>query len=383
MSDILKSYFSHKDIKHINNSASKHLKLNKERLKLFNCGLFLSESNILKIPMNKLKEHNKICNTIESNDCYNTKSFRLRNKNGNLFLKDKVFQNFLDRIEKKNMERINHNSPLFQNLSSKYILRKKISENETENNESFNLEDNKDKNEFIPKKLSNNEKKKVNEIINSFLNKEENNDKKTIFYHANSSQYLKFRKRRKKYYTKELFPREKSINPKAYIEYNFRAEPNNKKLFKSYGIQVKCLNNEEENREKILKRVNESDNIRSSIGKMEVNSELKNYDNELKRIEIAYFADKNNYRFNTIDNEANIRNNSRSRIGKKVFKIDKSNEDLITFDRKMNIAVTNTQNTLKYLQELSDKNVVLIKKIIDLFYNNKNSSSKNLLNKIS
>ena len=383
MSDILKSYFSHKDIKHINNSASKHLKLNKERLKLFNCGLFLSESNILKIPMNKLKEHNKICNTIESNDCYNTKSFRLRNKNGNLFLKDKVFQNFLDRIEKKNMERINHNSPLFQNLSSKYILRKKISENETENNESFNLEDNKDKNEFIPKKLSNNEKKKVNEIINSFLNKEENNDKKTIFYHANSSQYLKFRKRRKKYYTKELFPREKSINPKAYIEYNFRAEPNNKKLFKSYGIQVKCLNNEEENREKILKRVNESDNIRSSIGKMEVNSELKNYDNELKRIEIAYFADKNNYRFNTIDNEANIRNNSRSRIGKKVFKIDKSNEDLITFDRKMNIAVTNTQNTLKYLQELSDKNVVLIKKIIDLVYNNENSSSKNLLNKIS
>lgn len=383
MSDILKSYFSHKDIKHINNSASKHLKLNKERLKLFNCGLFLSESNILKIPMNKLKEHNKICNTIESNDCYNTKSFRLRNKNGNLFLKDKVFQNFLDRIEKKNMERINHNSPLFQNLSSKYILRKKISENETENNECFNLEDIKDKNEFISKKLSNNEKKKVNEIINSFLNKEENNDKKTIFYHANSSQYLKFRKRRKKYYTKELFPREKSINPKAYIEYNFRAEPNNKKLFKSYGIQVKCLNNEEENREKILKRVNESDNIRSSIGKMEVNSELKNYDNELKRIENAYFADKNNYRFNTIDNEANIRNNSRSRIGKKVFKIDKSNEDLITFDRKMNIAVTNTQNTLKYLQELSDKNVVLIKKIIDLVYNNENSSSKNLLNKIS
>ena len=383
MSDILKSYFSHKDIKHINNSASKHLKLNKERLKLFNCGLFLSESNILKIPMNKLKEHNKICNTIESNDCYNTKSFRLRNKNGNLFLKDKVFQNFLDRIEKKNMERINHNSPLFQNLSSKYILRKKISENETENNESFNLEDIKDKNEFIPKKLSNNEKKKVNEIINSFLNKEENNDKKTIFYHANSSQYLKFRKRRKKYYTKELFPREKSINPKAYIEYNFRAEPNNKKLFKSYGIQVKCLNNEEENREKILKRVNESDNIRSSFGKIEVNSELKNYDNELKRIENAYFADKNNYRFNTIDNEANIRNNSRSRIGKKVFKIDKSNEDLITFDRKMNIAVNNTQNTLKYLQELSDKNVVLIKKITDLVYNNENSSSKNLLNKIS
>ena len=383
MSDILKSYFSHKDIKHINNSASKHLKLNKERLKLFNCGLFLSESNILKIPMNKLKEHNKICNTIESNDCYNTKSFRLRNKNGNLFLKDKVFQNFLDRIEKKNMERINHNSPLFQNLSSKYILRKKISENETENNESFNLEDIKDKNEFIPKKLSNNEKKKVNEIINSFLNKEENNDKKTIFYHANSSQYLKFRKRRKKYYTKELFPREKSINPKAYIEYNFRAEPNNKKLFKSYGIQVKCLNNEEENREKILKRVNESDNIRSSFGKIEVNSELKNYDNELKRIENAYFSDKNNYRFNTIDNEANIRNNSRSRIGKKVFKIDKSNEDLITFDRKMNIAVTNTQNTLKYLQELSDKNVVLIKKITDLVYNNENSSSKNLLNKIS
>jgi len=383
MSDILKSYFSHKDIKHINNSASKHLKLNKERLKLFNCGLFLSESNILKIPTNKLKEHNKICNTIESNDCYNTKSFRLRNKNGNLFLKDKVFQNFLDRIEKKNMERINHNSPLFQNLSSKYILRKKISENETENNESFNLEDIKDKNEFIPKKLSNNEKKKVNEIINSFLNKEENNDKKTIFYHANSSQYLKFRKRRKKYYTKELFPREKSINPKAYIEYNFRAEPNNKKLFKSYGIQVKCLNNEEENREKILKRVNESDNIRSSFGKIEVNSELKNYDNELKRIENAYFSDKNNYRFNTIDNEANIRNNSRSRIGKKVFKIDKSNEDLITFDRKMNIAVTNTQNTLKYLQELSDKNIVLIKKITDLVYNNENSSSKNLLNKIS
>jgi hypothetical protein len=382
MSDILKSYFSHEDIKHIKNSASKHLKLNKERLKLINCGLFLSESNILKIPINKLKEHNKICNSIESNDCYNTRSFRLRNKKGNFFFKDIVYPNFLDRIEKKNMEKINHNSPLFQNLSSKYILRKKISENETENDESI-LEDIKDRNEFKPKKLSKNEKKEVNKIINSFLNKEENNDKKTIFYHANSSQYLKFRKRRKKYYTKELFPREKSINPKAYIEYNFRADPNNKKLFKSYGIQVKCLNNEEENREKILKRVNESDKIRSSIGKMEVNSDAKNYDNELKRIENVFFADKNNYRFNTLDNEANIRNNSRNKIGKKIFKIDKSNEDLLTFDRKMNIAVTNTQNTLKYLKELSDKNVVLIKKINDLVYNDENSSSKNLLNNIS
>jgi len=378
MSDILKSYFSHKDIKYINNSASKHLKLNKERLKLFNCGLFLSESNILKIPMNKLKEHNKINNTIESNDCYTAKSFRLRNKKGNMFLKDKVYQNFLDRIEKKNMEKINHNTPLFQNLSSKYILRKKISENETENNESINLEDIKDKNEFIPKKLSTNEKKKVNDIINSFLNKEEKNDKKIIFYHANSSQYLKFRKKRKKYYSKELFPREKSINPKAYIEYNFRADPNNKKLFKSYGIQVQCLNNEEENREKIIKRVNASNNFRSSIGKIEVNSYAKKYDNELKRIENAFYSDKSSHRFNTIDNENNIRNNIRNRNGKKIYKIDKSNEDLITFDRKMNIAVTNTQNTLKYLKELSDKNVVLIKKITDLVYNDENSSKNNL-----
>ena len=383
MSDILKSYFSHKDIKHINNSASKNLKLNKERLKLFNCGLFISESNILKIPRNKLKEHNKICNTIDSNDGYNTKSFRLRNKKGNIFLKDKVYQNFLDRIEKKNMEKINHNSPLFQNLSSKYILRKKINENETENNESFILEDIKDKNEFISKKLSNNDKEKVNEIINSFLNKEENKDKKTMFYHANSSQYLKFRKRRKKYYTKELFPREKSINPKAYIEYNFRADPNNKQLFKSYGIQVKCLNNQEEHRVKILKRVNESDKLRNKFGKIEVNTDAKTYDNELKRIENVFFADKSNYRFNTIDNEPNIRNNIRSRIGKKVFQIDKSNEDKITFDRKMNIAITSTENTLKYLKELSDKNVVLIKKISDLVYNDKNSSKKNLLNKMS
>ena len=373
MSDILKSYFSHEDIKHINSSASKHLKLNKERLKLINCGLFLSESNILKIPINKLKEHNKICNSIESNDCYNTRSFRLRNKKGNFFFKDKVYPNFLDRIEKKNMEKINHNSPLFQNLSSKYILRKKISENETENDESI-LEDIKDRNEFKPKKLSKNEKKEVNKIINSFLNKEENNDKKTIFYHANSSQYLKVRKRRKKYYTKELFPREKSINPKAYIEYNFRADPNNKKLFKSYGIQVKCLNNEEENREKILKRVNESDKIRNSFGKIEVNSIAKNYDNELKRIENVFFADKNSYRFNTLDNENDIRDN-RNRRERKIFKIDKSNEDLLTFDRKMNIAVTNTQNTLKYLKELSDKNDVLIKKITDLVYNDDNSST--------
>jgi hypothetical protein len=373
MSDILKSYFSHEDINHINSSASKHLKLNKERLKLINCGLFLAESNILKIPINKLKEHNKICNSIESNDCYNTRSFRLRNKKGNFFFKDIVYPNFLDRIEKKNMEKINHNSPLFQNLSSKYILRKKISENETENDESI-LEDIKDRNEFKPKKLSKNEKKEVNKIINSFLNKEENNDKKTIFYHANSSQYLKFRKRRKKYYTKELFPREKSINPKAYIEYNFRADPNNKKLFKSYGIQVKCLNNEEENREKILKRVNESDKIRNSFGKIEVNSIAKNYDNELKRIENVFFADKNSYRFNTLDNENDIRDN-RNRRERKIFKIDKSNEDLLTFDRKMNIAVTNTQNTLKYLKELSDKNDVLIKKITDLVYNDDNSST--------
>ena len=194
---------------------------------------------------------------------------------------------------------------------------------------------------------------------------------------------MKFRKRRKKYYNKELFPREKSINPKAYIEYNFRADPNNKQLFKSYGIQVKCLNNQEEHRVKILKRVNESDKLRNKFGKIEVNSDAKNYDNELKRIENVFFADKSNYRFNTIDNEPNIRNNIRSRIGKKVFQIDKSNEDKITFDRKMNIAITSTENTLKYLKELSDKNVVLIKKISDLVYKDEHSSNKNLLNKIS
>lgn len=381
MTDILKSYFSHKDIKYINNSASKNLNLNKERLKLFNCGLFLSESNILKLPTNKLKENNRICNTIETNEYYNTKSFSLRNRKENIFLKDKVYQNFLDRIEKKNIEKNNNNSPLFQNLSSKYILKKKINENETENNDFINLESIKDKKEYLPKKMSNNQKQKVNDIINSFFNKEENSDKKTIFYHANSSQYLKFKKRRRKFYSKEQFPREKSIDPKAYIEYNFRADPNNKKLFKSYAIQVKCLNNEEEHRKKILKRVNESDKYRNSIGKLEVSSEANTYENELKRIENIYFNDKSSHRFNTIDNETKIRNESRNRIGKKMFQIDKSNEDLITFDRKMNIAVTHTQNTLKYLKELSDKNVILIKKITDLVYNH--SSSKNLLNKIS
>ena len=49
----------------------------------------------------------------------------------------------------------------------------------------------------------------------------------------------------------------------------------------------------------------------------------------------------------------------------------------------MNIAITSTENTLKYLKELSDKNVVLIKKISDLVYKDENSSKKNLLNKIS
>ena len=252
---------------------------------------------------------------------------------------------------------------------------------DTLDNDFINLESIKDKKEYLPKKMSNNQKQKVNDIINSFFNKEENSDKKTIFYHANSSQYLKFKKRRRKFYSKEQFPREKSIDPKAYIEYNFRADPNNKKLFKSYAIQVKCLNNEEEHRKKILKRVNESDKYRNSIGKLEVSSEANTYENELKRIENIYFNDKSNHRFNTIDNETKIRNESRNRIGKKMFKIDKSNEDLITFDRKMNIAVTHTQNTLKYLKELSDKNVILIKKITDLVYNH--SSSKNLLNKIS
>ena len=382
MSDILKSYLSHKNFRHINNSASKYLNLNKERQKLFNCGLFLSENNILKIPINILKERNKICNTVESNDYYNSKSLRLKNQNENIILRDKFNQNIFDRIENKNMEMFNNNSPLNQNSSSKYLLRKKISENETEN-DSLNLEDIKDKNDFITKKLTNNEKERVNEIINSFINKEESNDKKPIFYHANSSQYLKSRKRRKKYYSNALFPREKSINPKAYIEYNIRANPNNKKYFKSYGIQVKCLNNEEENREKIIKRVNESNKYRSSVGKIEVNTDAINYDNELKRIENIYFNDKSNYRFNTLENDSYKRNNSRIRIGKKIFNLDKSNEDLITFDRKMSNAITNTENTLKYLKELSDKNDVLIQKITDLVYNNDTSPINNPLLKMS
>lgn len=341
MSDILKSYFSVRDIRKLNNSASKNLISNKAKIKLINCGLFLSESNILKIPQNIFKESN-IYKTVESKNLnyknvipFSSKSL---NKKQNKYLKDRIFNNLID---KSDVNKFKDYYPLIENKKSK-------------------------KNE-----------EKVNKIINSLFKKsEESNSDRPIFYHANSTQYLsKMRNRKKKYYNKELFPREKAINPKAYIEYNFKSDPSNKKLFKSYDIQIKCLNNNEENRIKILKRVNENNKFRDDIEKLEIYNDNNNDVSykDLQKMEKNEFENKKNFNFNKMD-----KNSNKNKLKNIFFNIDKTNENeydnLITFDVKMNNAMNSTNNTLKYLRRLSHKNVNLIKKINNLVdgVNNKN-----------
>ena len=137
---------------------------------------------------------------------------------------------------------------------------------------------------------------KVDKIVDMLINNKIN---KNIFL----NEKYKFKKELK----------EKDVDPKYIIKRNFQYEPNNKNLFKSYGIQIKALGNEKY-RKALFRGVNdyETQTVKYSVlkGPTGFNINVKkqktnSVNNDIKKIiwdmEQNFSAKKNNKNRNRIN----------------------------------------------------------------------------------
>lgn len=364
MSDILSTYFSNKNIY---SSAMKNLNSNKEKIKLINCGLVLSERNILTIKDSKFPK----IKSIDSNEFKNTALF------SNTFIQKKFKNKNIDILDEKKI----NNFKYFNNYSNKSNINKIIFRNNDEklNNIHYNLKIK----TFNNQKKKNPKKKIIYSYSNKNLNKNKediktpNNNKKenkTISYNtdkpkSNNNNYTNVR----------------SINPKKDLELKLKTEPNKIFTFKSFDALIKNLNNKKDYKEKILNNIIQSNKNKynlKQLNQLNVNyNYFKSHSNDLKKKEKIYlYNNNNNFIFSRNKNNFSKNNTSIGNIAKtknKIYKIEiyNKNKDLISFDEKMNNLMNSTEKTIKYLNKLSGKNETIIKKI-NILFNNLNLSQK-------
>ena len=340
MSDILNHYFCNKTNNFIKNSSTKYLKENKDKNKLINCGLYLSESNILTIPR-KLNSINKL------NISKSHKNLYLLFHNNSKLINQKKMKS---KISQKYNNKVNFNKKYSTKSNSNDITKKKNG-GYNKKNMYCNIEINKkEKSKIYPYLDKNNNK--VEEIINSLMN--DNKDNKKIIYSYLSKNFSEIIKS-KKYYKKENYPQEKIISPKNYIEYNLKTKPYNTNSFKSFDVQIKFFKNKEYINKKILERIDKFN--KNEI--KEANLNIKPYyDNNLRNVKNILFDNKNNFHFKTCNND-NFKDNNRNRkrYKYKIFNgMEFKGKNLNSFDEEMNNILISNKNGIKYINNLSERN---------------------------
>ena len=394
MSGILKTYFGEKSFRNQNNSACKYLTTYNDNLRLFKSGLLLSENNILKINQklsNSTFKNKNLIQQNKNNETYDTNYF-FPQKNNNSAYEEAIFSNILSKRKTKTLKPIYN---FFPNLTANKNTKLSNQNNEREKTVTFpnfkiqkkkyneiTITEYKQQNNIkkrnnikcLTTKNDNSNDKEINaqKIVNSLIVKKDNNTSKKL-HHINSSEYLKYKRKKGK------FPIENSISPASYIDVNLKRFPNDKQMFKSFNIQLKSLNNKMEFRDKILKQVDENFRNRKKV------ENLKNpHNNEFysdfskKNIEELFLKNKNdnknNLHFNLYDYYNNIHKmkvNNRTKyiiknIGnlKKALKVDKKS---INFDQRMKKAEVSTIKAVNYLKSLSLSNNKMMKEVLDIY----------------
>lgn len=213
-------------------------------------------------------------------------------------------------------------------------------------------------------------KNKINNIINDLLTKD-----------------IGFTYQNKEMHSRNSFPLNKTINPKKYLEYNLKNDPNNPQLYKSFQIQMKYMfvGN---NRKHLLEGINDyHQNLKKfrEINPKEVmeknDNERKLFQRKLRRafINLKPIDFKNK---SSIDKYNSLKyNNEKDKFKKNYLKIymsknlDKElsrnsyikknkyfnnmNSDdykkMMSFDDKINLAHSNSQKLLKFMKKDSMK----------------------------
>ena len=390
MSGILKTFFSGRKCKNINNCAYQYLTSYNNDLRLFKTGLLLSENNILKIKKNPNNS------TLKTKTNYTSKYFTTESNafKTNCFYPKKICNSFykihIDR--KKQNLKLSINNNLLPNLTinkNKETIKQKET-NESENSPfkyfsykkeclvgDYMMNRHNKKNEAKSLTSKDNYKDNSNEvekIVHSLIDSNHENNQK--LHHADSFRYLSYNNNKSK--KKMLFPKEKSISPASYIDFNLKQDPDNKKLYRSFDTQLKCLNNKLEIKKIILNHVDA--NYRNRLKVEDLKSEHNNdcYNNfSKKEIEELYTKsnDKNNknLRFNLYDYYNNIHKMKvykRYKFNKRFSKIEKQikeNKKFINFDKKMENFEHSTTAKIKHLDYLSHNNRTMMKQILNIY----------------
>lgn len=373
MSGILKSYFIKKTINNLNNSAYKFPNTYISEKRLFNSGLILSENNILKINKNiynsisKIKniDNNIEANLFNKNNLYNKNIF---NKN----FDNSIYSNFSLKKSNKKLKSINNLTPeltfnkiktnlkfkklkinLFPNLNQKKQYNKNIFLK-------YNKKNTINENVSIEKRKKDNSLE-VENIINSLI--DNRNDKEENF--------------NKQYKTNIIFDKKKSIDPKTYINYNLQEQPNNKELFRSFDIQLNCINNKIEYRNKIIRGIDTTNRNRLKIENLKFSlNNNTSFDNNKKVVDDYLknkMVNKKNFHFNIYDYYNNIykkKSYNRCKFNKKMM-INQNeinmDKNLLTFEQKVKNLETFTSNSIGYLKYLSKTNENMLKKLNNIY----------------
>ena len=214
----------------------------------------------------------------------------------------------------------------------------------------------------------------VEKIVHTLINSNNNDNNKKKLHHASSTENLSLKK---KIYKKNDFPKEKSISPMTYIDYNLKVNPENKNFFKSFDIQIKCINNKIKYREKILNQVdtNYRHRLKFESLKNEHNNYYMNYNKKV--INELFLKNKNynkkNLHYNIYDYYNNInkkKDNGRYQFDQKFIKLQKdikNKKNLLTFDKKMKNVENSMLKAVKHLDNLSISNRNMMKKVLNIY----------------
>ena len=401
MSGILRTFFAGRKINNLNTTACKYLTSYNDNLRLLNSGLYLTENNILRIkkyyPNSTTKTKATSTYQTTEGNTFNSKNFYPKITNESFY--EKVFfSNILKKKQNKKISPINMYNifpDLTENKNTSITKIKEKKEKGENNNRRisvfpFNSSNElckveitnfdryekykKDKTKSLTSKQDNKANSvQVEKIVNSLINNNDNNKKK--LHHASSTENLSLKK---KEYKKENYPKEKSISPMTYIDYNLKTTPGNKNLFKSFDTQIKCINNKIQFREKILNQVDANYRHRLKVESLKNQHNDNYYMNYNKKDINELFLrnknyNKNNLHFNIYDyynNINKIKANGRYQFDQKFIKLQKdtkNKKNLLTFDKKMKNVENSMIKAVKYLDNLSISNRKMMKKVLNIY----------------
>ena len=369
MSDILSHYFDNV-LKRKMKSLLTTKKNSKFSHQLSDYGLSLSENNILTLTPQKCfsfttKNKNKALNENIKVEINEGKSLSPKNNINtqyqNIIKNNKLFLNNI--INKRGFLPINNfpkeNSPSLKNIVHNQHINNTLK---------------------IPKivNIKKEEENKINSFIEELMENKQNNRK--IF---------------KKKSFKCLFnsPKQPSINPLKYIDFNLSENAHKPDIFKSYNLQVKLMGNEKY-RNILLDDINcyNQNIVKFKIIKSHVVYSDKDYENKkdvnmsikemlkgshsLKKKKKLFrnfysfsFESKYNLSENKRNNNFNSRLNSVSKSDiDKISKYIKINGKKLSFDKKLNLILLKAQKTSNFIKKRTEEyeriNKLIMKSIV-------------------